>query len=142
MDDLLDDIIEELLQLGPFGLANQQAAIQRGYYVRARVLRADGPARSMLKCIKGHSGYNACERCVTTGKVVVESSERLRQRLAQQSMGAAIAAAAARKFRKSALSKKTMATATTVQSKKATTKKATTKKGKKGKVCHISTNVM
>jgi hypothetical protein len=126
IDDLLDDIVDELMVLGPSGVKGQEAARERGYYVRVRVLRADGPARSMVKCTKGHSGYNACERCISTGKIVVESTERLLQRIAQQSEGARIAAAAAKKFRNKALAKNNPAP-------QATKKKPTSKKGKKGK---------
>jgi hypothetical protein len=82
----------------------------------------------MLKCTKGHSGYNACERCITTGKIVKETTERLLQRIGQQNEGARIAAAAAKKFRNSALAKNNVAPGAKVQK-----KKATQKKGKKGK---------
>ena len=30
----------------------------------------DAPTRSYLKCIKSHSGYNACERCQIKGRRV------------------------------------------------------------------------
>jgi len=143
VDDLLDDVVEELVKLGPFGDNNPQAAAERGYYVRPRVLRADGPARSMVKCCKGHSGYNACERCITTGKIVKESTERLRQRLGEQSEAARIAAAAAKKFRNSALAKNNVAP-------QGAKKKPTSKKGKKGKgkgkvsscICHKNSELL
>lgn len=52
--------------------------IQEGLYfdekhykiVPPKAFICDAPARSYLKCIKGHTGYNACERCVQTGVYV------------------------------------------------------------------------
>lgn len=55
--------VEELLNL-----RDKAAAAARGFYVKVRLYRADRPARSTLKNIKNHSGYNSCERCLTTGE--------------------------------------------------------------------------
>ena len=35
--------------------------------VQFKVFICDAPARQMLKCIKGHTGYHCCERCVVRG---------------------------------------------------------------------------
>ena len=31
-------------------------------------LICDAPARAFVKCMKGHSGYNCCERCAQCGE--------------------------------------------------------------------------
>lgn len=36
--------------------------------VHIKCFICDRPARSYIKCIKGHNGYNSCERCIITGK--------------------------------------------------------------------------
>lgn len=38
------------------------------YKVRIRCIIADAPARSFIKCIKGHNGFYGCERCNRKGK--------------------------------------------------------------------------
>jgi len=53
------------------------------YSVCLDAVICDAPARSFLKCIKGHSGYNSCERCVQEGEwhnklVFSEMNARLR----------------------------------------------------------------
>ena len=37
------------------------------YQVDFKAIIADAPARSLLKCIIGHFGYEACERCTQRG---------------------------------------------------------------------------
>lgn len=37
------------------------------YSVKLTAVICDAPARAFVKCIKGHSGYNSCERCVQEG---------------------------------------------------------------------------
>lgn len=83
VDDLLDDIINELNELSVFDNNEESMlkAMNRGYYVKVRVVRGDGPARAMLKCVKGHNGYNSCERCLTIGKSMNEVLKRLEERL-------------------------------------------------------------
>lgn len=76
VDDLLRETIGELLQLAE----NEAAASTRGYYVVLNGVRADAPARAMLKCITSHNGYNSCERCETHGMqvsdAIINSNER------------------------------------------------------------------
>jgi hypothetical protein len=79
IDDLLDDVIKELndLALVDNDSESRKRARERGYYVETRVVRGDGPARAMIKCVKGHNGYNSCERCMTIGKAMSEVMKRL-----------------------------------------------------------------
>lgn len=44
-------------------------AMERGYYVKIRLVRADTPARHFAKGTKHHSGYGSCERCTVKGKM-------------------------------------------------------------------------
>jgi len=37
------------------------------YNVKVRIIVADAPARSFIKCIKGHNAYFGCERCYRRG---------------------------------------------------------------------------
>lgn len=39
------------------------------YQVQLMAFISDTPARAFLKCIKGHGGYNACERCIIRGEL-------------------------------------------------------------------------
>lgn len=55
-----------------------KVVIQEGLHFNAKHYKVavpeaficDAPARAFLKCVKGHSGYNACECCVQTGVYV------------------------------------------------------------------------
>lgn len=55
-----------------------KVVIQEGLHFNAKHYKVavpeaficDAPARAFLKCVKGHSGYNGCERCVQTGVYV------------------------------------------------------------------------
>lgn len=40
------------------------------YNVKLDAFICDAPARAFIKCIKGHSGYHGCERCVQKGLYV------------------------------------------------------------------------
>jgi len=42
--------------------------INRQFYVSIKAFICDRPARAFLKCIIGHGGYFACERCPVQGK--------------------------------------------------------------------------
>lgn len=62
--------------LGPF-LLEMQELIQDGLFhkgrhsdVRLTAVVCDAPARSFVKRIKSHNGYNGCERCSTKGLFV------------------------------------------------------------------------
>ena len=60
---LMQDCIDQLLLLA----YDTTTAVQRGYYVKLRVIRADTPARHYAKGTTHHSGYSSCERCVVVG---------------------------------------------------------------------------
>lgn len=64
INDYLAEFIEEYLRL------NQQGLGYNGnrYNVKLLCWICDAPARSFLKCIKGHTGYYACERCRAKGE--------------------------------------------------------------------------
>ena len=51
--------------------ALKQTGITHGakvFSVSIRCFVCDAPARSFIKCTKGHTGYHACERCEITGE--------------------------------------------------------------------------
>ena len=66
MDDFLDKFLEEYAMVRELGLSHAN----KRYNVDLMCWICDAPARSMLKCIKGHSGYYACERCNIKGERV------------------------------------------------------------------------
>jgi len=37
------------------------------HHIKLAAFICDAPARSFLKEVKGHAGYNACERCIQEG---------------------------------------------------------------------------
>jgi hypothetical protein len=49
------------MKLGVFNL------IDRRVGVKISAVICDAPARAMLKCCKGHTAFNSCERCVQKG---------------------------------------------------------------------------
>ena len=63
ISDYLADFIEEYQQLCQLGLSCQG----NRYNIILQCWVCDAPARSLLKCIKGHTGYYACERCKAKG---------------------------------------------------------------------------
>jgi hypothetical protein len=63
VDDFLSDFVKEMKFLGLNGLDIDE----RHFSVTLGAIVCDAPARAYLKCIKGHSGYNSCERCVQEG---------------------------------------------------------------------------
>lgn len=64
VENFLSDFLDEYKQLLENGL------IFDGKVFKISILCfvCDAPARSYLKCIKGHSGYYSCERCDIKGK--------------------------------------------------------------------------
>lgn len=62
--EYLSDFIREMRNVLSNGLTVQG----KTYQVILHAFICDAPARSFLKGVKGHSGYNSCERCVQTGK--------------------------------------------------------------------------
>lgn len=63
LDSYLKDFIDELKTLQNDGI-NYNHQIFR---VFVNCFICDAPARAYLKCIKHHSGYNGCERCIQEG---------------------------------------------------------------------------
>ena len=75
VEEYLSDVILELQQLQQEGIVHSGTTHQ----VSVRAFICDAPARAFLKCIKNHSGYNACEwgttRGTYEGRVVLGSKE-------------------------------------------------------------------
>lgn len=63
VDEYLNELLSELKDLMQNGLY----AIEKQYSVSVFAFVYDAPARSFLKCIKGHTAYYSCERCVARG---------------------------------------------------------------------------
>ena len=61
--DFLKDFISEMKDLQK----NQITVNGKSYSVNLAAIICDAPARSFVKCTKGHSGYNSCERCTQEG---------------------------------------------------------------------------
>ena len=75
MEDYLHDFLEklDLLKLNGVEFNSQKLSFD------IKCFLCDAPARSFLKCIVGHTGYYACERCLMkglwSGRVVFNSHE-------------------------------------------------------------------
>ena len=65
LERYLSDFVEELNNLLKHGIVihGQTFAVEVMCFV------CDRPARSFIKCIKGHGGYHACERCDVKGEL-------------------------------------------------------------------------
>lgn len=63
MDEYLNELFSELEYVMQYG----QYANAKQYRVSVFTFVCDAPARSFLKCIKGHTTYYNCERCVARG---------------------------------------------------------------------------
>lgn len=61
--DFLKKFLDELENL----LKNGYELKNNKYSVSVRCFICDAPARQFLKCIKSHSGYHSCERCMQQG---------------------------------------------------------------------------
>lgn len=59
----LQNFINEVNQLQNKGISVNNHLLQ----VRIKAFICNTPARALLKCIKGHGGYWACERCTVRG---------------------------------------------------------------------------
>lgn len=57
--DFLCDFLEEIDSLKENGITFDD----KTFRVSLLCFVCDAPVRSFLKCIKGHTGYNSCERC-------------------------------------------------------------------------------
>ena len=66
LEDFLSDFVKEYKVLRENGFNYQ------GHTFNIDILAflCDAPARQFLKCIKGHTGYHACERCLVEGDYV------------------------------------------------------------------------
>lgn len=64
VDDFMREFLEEYRQLSHDGILYDGRKID----ISIECFICDAPARSFIKCIKGHSGYNACERCQIKGE--------------------------------------------------------------------------
>lgn len=62
--ELLEDFIKELSH----GIRNGFDLFNMKIPLKVRAFICDAPARSYLKCIKPHTGYSCCERCVVGGE--------------------------------------------------------------------------
>lgn len=68
IDDYLSDFVCEMKQLQEQGLTTAQQPDGTKYIVTLGAVICDAPARAFIKCIKGHNGYDCCERCVQRGQ--------------------------------------------------------------------------
>ena len=65
VSEFLEDFLEEYSQLKTNGLQIEDARLN--IKVRIKAFICDAPARALIKGIKGHTGYYACERCTIKG---------------------------------------------------------------------------
>ena len=63
VEDYLDDFLQEFsrLKLSGFTFESQKISLDIHCFL------CDAPARCFMKCIVGHTGYYACERCIIKG---------------------------------------------------------------------------
>jgi len=62
----LTDLVQELSMM----LNNGFEYDNKHYTIFLQAFICDAPARAFIKCIKGHTGYFGCEKCVQKGKSV------------------------------------------------------------------------
>lgn len=72
-NEYLRDFVQECIDLKENGLKIQNKI----YSFKIIAFGCDTPARSFLKCTKGHCGYYSCERCVTKGETRMPYNKRL-----------------------------------------------------------------
>ena len=65
-DVFLSDFVSELSHLQQSGVCFGETVVK----ISVKGFICDAPARAFIKCIKGHSGYYACEKCEDRGKQV------------------------------------------------------------------------
>ncbi|XP_073722626.1 uncharacterized protein [Misgurnus anguillicaudatus] len=66
LEEYLHDFLKELKNLTQNGLVIHE----KKFAVNIRTFLCDAPARAYLKCIKGHTAYDSCERCEVKGQYV------------------------------------------------------------------------
>ncbi|XP_048507873.1 uncharacterized protein LOC125500186 [Athalia rosae] len=64
--DFMRDFVEEAAKLIRIGISIDG----KQYAFKIKAIVSDCPARSFLKCCKGHNGFYACERCETKGVTI------------------------------------------------------------------------
>jgi len=64
LEEYLHDFIQEMQSLTQFGFSHNG----KMYNVHLGAIICDAPARTFIKCVKGHGGYNCCERCIQHGE--------------------------------------------------------------------------
>ena len=64
VNDYLADFLAEYTQLQE----NKIVVNGKEINVQIKALVCDAPARAFVKCIKGHTGYYSCERCIVKGE--------------------------------------------------------------------------
>ena len=63
VDEFLDDFVKEMKTLTEHGMECNR----KRFKIVLDAFICDAPGRAFIKCIKYHSGYNACERCTQSG---------------------------------------------------------------------------
>lgn len=64
VEDFLEDFLAEYTEL-----QRKQITVNgHKIHVHIKAFVCDAPARAFLKCIKGHNGYDCCERCTIKGE--------------------------------------------------------------------------
>lgn len=81
VDESLYDFATEFRELKVNGIVVDE----KKFLVTFKAFICDAPARAFLKCVKSHTGYFACERCIIKGnwkfnRIVLHSTETFEQR--------------------------------------------------------------
>ena len=81
LDEFLYDFATEFRELKVNGIVVDE----KKFLVTFKAFICDAPARAFLKCVKSHTGYFACERCIIKGnwkfnRIVLHSTETFEQR--------------------------------------------------------------
>ena len=63
-NEVVDEFFDELNLLQLDGIDFQG----KTYSVKLKALICDAPARELVKCVVGHTGYHSCERCNVRGE--------------------------------------------------------------------------
>ena len=66
VDNYLKDFIDEMKCFQEVGVICDNTG--KAYKIKLEAVICDAPARSFVKCIKTHNGYNCCERCIQRGE--------------------------------------------------------------------------
>lgn len=65
-NDFLQDFVNEAIEICENGIYIDNRNIQ----CRIEALICDTPAKAFALCIKGHSGYSSCTKCITEGEYI------------------------------------------------------------------------